>query len=153
MGTIGSSLRCHDLVGLDTSVFIYHLESSAQYGTIAGTIMTDLMNGVFQGITSVLTLMEIAVQPLQLERPGIADRYGILLANYPNLTITNIDVHTARRAAELRAKHRLHPADSLQIASCLQHGATAFVTNDKRLRRLVKIDILLLDDFTQDQLP
>jgi predicted nucleic acid-binding protein len=54
----------------------------------------------------------------------------------------------ARRAAQLRARYRLRPADALQVATALVHGATAFVTNDRSLTRLrPALDVVLLDEF------
>jgi predicted nucleic acid-binding protein len=97
----------------------------------------------------VLTLMEIAVKPLQLGRPEVADEYDVLLATYPHLTVADIDRPIARRAAELRASYRLRPADAVQVGTCLHHGATAFLTNDRGLRRVGELELLLLDDFVE----
>src|SRR3712207_8357848 len=55
---------------------------------------------------------------------------------YTTLFRSDHERSTARRAAELRALHRLRRADALQVATCLQGVATAFVTNDRTLRRL-----------------
>jgi predicted nucleic acid-binding protein len=143
---IASVLRSHRRVGLDTSPFIYHLAGTSRDAACAGTIFDEQANGAFAGVTSVLTLMELDVQPLQLSRTAVADEYEVLVANYPSLTIAEIDRATARRAAELRAAYRLRPADALQIAACLRYGATAFVTNDRDLRRVPDVQILLLDD-------
>ena len=53
----------------------------------------------------------------------------------------------ARRAAQLRARYRLRPADALQAATALVYGATAFVTNDRQLMRLASLlDVVVLDD-------
>jgi predicted nucleic acid-binding protein len=98
-------------------------------------------------VTSVLTLMEIAVTPLQLGRPDVAEEYEILLANYPNLVIAALDRPTVRRAAELRAEYRLRAADALQIAACLEQGATAFLSNDRELRRIADLQVWMLADF------
>lgn len=91
--------------------------------------------------------MELLVKPLQLGEGGIADEYETLVANFPNLVIVDLDRTTMRRAAGLRARYRLRAIDALQIASCQQHGATAFLTNDLVLRRVTEIDVLLLGDF------
>ncbi len=147
MASISSALRGHRWVGLDTSVFIYHLEGASRFADPAGVALTELAMGAFEGVTSVLTLMEIAVKPLQLDRGDVADEYEILLTTYPHLTVADLDQTTARRAAELRATHRLRPADALQVAACLQHGATALLTNDTGLRRVPDLDVLLLADF------
>ena len=91
--------------------------------------------------------MEIEVKPLQIERADVADEYDVLLATFPYLTIAAIDRAIARRAAELRASYRLRPADALQVAACLQHGATAFVTNGAGLCCVPDLQVLLVSDF------
>jgi predicted nucleic acid-binding protein len=148
---LAATLRSHERVGLDTPVFIYHIEGTARFAEPAGVALDDLAGGTFAGVTSVLTLMEIAVKPLQVGRPDIAEEYEVLLANYPNLAVAAIDRPIARRAAELRARHRLRPADALQVAACLEQGATAFLTNDRELRRLTELQVLILEDFVARQ--
>jgi predicted nucleic acid-binding protein len=101
---IAAVLRRHRRVGLDTSVFIYHIESAPRYAHLAGEVFNALASGAFLGVTSVLTLMELAVRPLQLGRGDIAGEYEFLLLNYPNLTILNQDRSIARRVAELRVR-------------------------------------------------
>ncbi len=149
MADLAAILSRHGRVGLDTSVFIYHIEERASLAEPAGVAMDELARGAFVGVTSVLTVMEIAVKPLQLGRPAVAEEYEVLIANYPNLVVAPIDRPTARRAAELRARHRFRPADSLQLATCLEQRATAFLTNDRDLRRVSEIEVLLLGDFVE----
>jgi len=91
--------------------------------------------------------MELAVKPLQEQRAEVAAHYESLLINFPNLAIATVNRQVAHRGAELRAMYRLRPADAMQIAACLEYGATAFVTNDRDLRRVTEIQILLLEDF------
>ncbi|MDP8922337.1 MAG: type II toxin-antitoxin system VapC family toxin [Chloroflexota bacterium] len=147
MAALAATLRSHRRVGIDTSVFIYHLEGSTHFAGPAGIALAELAAGAFEGVTPVLTLMEIAVKPLQLGRPDVADEYDVLLGMYPHLVVADVDRDAARRAAELRVAYRLRPVDALQVAVCLQHGATAFVTNDRELRRIVDLQVLLLKDF------
>lgn len=147
MAGIADAVRGHRRIGLDTPVFIYHLEGSSRFAAPAATVMHDLAEGTFEGVTSVLTLMEIVVRPLQLGRVDVADEYDILLAAYPHLRIADVDRVTARQAAELRATYRLRPADALQVAACLQRGVTAFITNDRQLRRVTEVQIVMLEDF------
>jgi predicted nucleic acid-binding protein len=148
---LSTALHGHRRVGLDTSVFIYHIEGATQFAEPAGTALDELARGAFEGVTSVLTLMEIAVKPLQLERPQVADEYEVLLATYPHLLVVDVDRAIARLAATLRARHRLRPADALQIAASLELEATAFLTNDKGLRRVSEIQVLLLEDFVEGE--
>jgi predicted nucleic acid-binding protein len=137
----------HERIGVDTPIFIYHIEGTAHLAGLAGVALDELAGGAFTGVTSVLTLMEIAVKPLHMGRPDVAEEYEVLLANYPNLVIAAIDRPTARRAAELRAEYRLRPADALQVAACLEQGATAFLSNDRELRRIADLQVWMLADF------
>jgi predicted nucleic acid-binding protein len=147
MAELTEILGRHAVVGIDTSIFIYHIEGSTRYAGLAGDALIALARGDYQGVTSVLTLMEITVQPLRFGRSIAADEYELLLSSLPNLRIVGVDRDVSRRAAELRAAYRLQPADALQVAACLLHQATAFLTNDKGLRRVTELEVVLLDDF------
>jgi predicted nucleic acid-binding protein len=92
-------------------------------------------------------LLEIAIKPLRLGRPEVADAYELLIGDITNLTINTVDGRSARIGAELRAKYGLRTPDSLQIGACIASGAEAFVTNDRRLRRVTEIDVVVLNDF------
>ena len=137
----------HERIGVDTPIFIYHIAGTTQLAGLAGVALDELAGGSFTGVTSVLTLMEIAVKPLQMRRPDVAEEYEVLLANYPNLVIAALDWPAGRRAAELRAEYRLRPAGALQVAACLDHGATAFLSNDRDLRRITHLQVWMLEDF------
>jgi predicted nucleic acid-binding protein len=144
---LAAALCQHERIGVDTPIFIYHIEGTTHLAGLAGVALDELAGGAFTGVTSVLTLMEIAVKPLQMGRPDVAEEYEVLLANYPNLVMAAIDRPTVRRAAELRAEYRLRPADALQVAACLEEGATAFLSNDRELRRIAELQVWMLADF------
>jgi predicted nucleic acid-binding protein len=135
------------VVGIDTVVFIYYLEAVPNYHQAVKGFFELLEQGVFQGVTSVITLMEIAVGPLQAGRRAIVRDYELRLFSYPHLTVRGINRRIARRAAELRARYRLRPADSLQVAAALTSGASIFLTNDRMLSRVTELRVLILDDF------
>lgn len=147
MGEVVGSLARHSRIGIDSPVFIYHIEGLRPWSEIAGQVLRMMAMGQVTGTTSVLALLEITVWPLKLGRLEIADNYEFLIRNIPHLEIVAIDAQIARIAASLRAKHGLATPDALQIGASLAFGATAFVTNDKRLRRVSEIEVVVLDDF------
>jgi hypothetical protein len=51
-------VRRHPVIGLDTSIFIYHLEDHPRYGPVTTDLLSAMEKGVFQGVTSYLTLIE-----------------------------------------------------------------------------------------------
>lgn len=134
--------------GIDTPVFIYHLEAHAKYAPLTQKIFSSMENGKWKGITSSITLMEINVHPWRMGREDAARKYEALLINFPNLDIVNIDRDVARFAAQLRARFSLRPPDALQVAVGLVSGAKGYLTNDRRLSSLHGlIDVIVLDDF------
>lgn len=138
------------VIGLDTPIFIYFLENNLKYGSLAQITLNGIEKGKWQGVTSTITLMEIAVRPWQLEREMVAREYEAALVHFPNLLVVDVDRNVVRAAAQLRAKHNVSPPDALQVAASLAYGAKAFLTNDKRLSKLQEmIDVIVLDDFVE----
>ncbi|RPI92463.1 MAG: type II toxin-antitoxin system VapC family toxin [Chloroflexi bacterium] len=136
-------------VGVDTPVFIYHLEAHEKYAALTQKIFSSMENGKWQGVTSTITLMEINVHPWRIGREDVARKYEALLMNFPNLNIIDIDRDVARIAAQLRARFDIRPPDALQVAASLTMGARGFLTNDRRLSGLRSLtDIIVLDDYS-----
>jgi len=146
-GVVTRRLARHSVVGLDTSIFIYHLEAHPRYLPLTRELLASIQAGDQRAVTSTVTIMELTVRPWQVGRPAVAREYEALLAHFPNLALADVTRDVARQAAQLRARFRLRPADALQVATAVVHGATAFVTNDRRLEQLAPdLDMVLLDD-------
>lgn len=147
MDRFRARLDHHKIIGLDTSIFIYHLKAHPRYQQMTHMLLTTVEAGRVQAVTSTITLMELSVHPWQLGRPAIAREYEALLAHFPHLVLADVTRDVARQAAQLRARYRLRPADALQVATALKHDATAFVTNDRAFARLTELlDIIILGD-------
>ena len=63
-----------------------------------------------------------------------------------NTIFAAIDQDCAIRAAQLRASYNIGLLDALQIAVALAAGCQAFLTNDRILRRVMDLRVLILDD-------
>ncbi len=143
-------LTAQPIIGLDTSIFIYHLEAHPIYLPLTQIVLSGVEAGKWTGITSTITLMEISVRPYQLGRQDIARKYEALLVNFPSLIVADIDREVARWAAKLRTRYNIRPADALQVAACLVHYGRVFVTNDRRLALLKPVvDVIFLDEFVE----
>jgi len=136
MGRLSQVLSGYPVVGLDTSIFIYHFESHPDYLSLTQELLEGIENSRWLGITSVIALMELAVRPFQLNQEEAARKTEALLVHFPNLSIVDIDRAIARMAAQLRAQYSLRAPDALQVAACASAGARVFVTNDQKLARL-----------------
>ena len=148
MESFRERLDRHAILGLDTVTFIYHLEAHPRYQALTEEVLNGVEAGRQTAITSTITVLELTVRPWQVGRPAVAREYEARLVHFPNLFLADVTRDVARRAAQLRARFNLRAADALRVATALIHGATAFVTNDRRLRRLeLALDMIVLDDF------
>jgi predicted nucleic acid-binding protein len=141
-------LTAHAVIGLDTAVFVYHVEARPRYLPATRAALDTVEAGQVEAVTSVITIMELTVHPWRVSAAAVARQYEALLVHFPHLRVEPVTRDIARRAAQLRAGRNLRPADALQVATALHHGATAFVTNDKGLTRLSGLlDVVLLEEF------
>ena len=141
-------LNSHQLIGLDTSIFIYHLEANPQYLSLTQQILKSVESGQCSGGVSTVTLMELTVHPWRINRADIARQYEVLLVNFPNLRLIDVTREIARQAAQLRATYNVRPADALQVASALMCQATLWISNDKKLKRLeTELEVVILEDY------
>ena len=88
----------HAVVGLDTGIFIYHLEAHPRYLPLTRELLAGVRAGRQAAVTSAVTVMELTVRPWQVGRPAVAREYEALLVNFPNLTLANVTRAVARRA-------------------------------------------------------
>jgi predicted nucleic acid-binding protein len=138
----------HTIIGLDTSIFIYHLEAHPRYRSLTQELLAGVQSGRQTAITSVVTVMELTVRPWQLGQAAVAREYETLLLHFPHLVLADVTRDVARRAAQLRARYNVRAADALQAATAMLNGATAFVSNDRKLARLTReLEIVLLENF------
>lgn len=146
---LGEHLSGHKRIGLDSNILIYHLEAHPVYLPLTRQILSGIERGQWEGVISTVSLMEVTVQPWRLQQPRLALEYEALLANFPNLTIVDVDRTVARQAARLRGELGCQPPDAILVASTIVAGATLFVTNDARLARQVApaLATLCIDDF------
>lgn len=134
------------VVGLDTMVFIYHFEENRTYSPLTFSIFESLEKGNFNGITSVLTLLEILVKPKRENNSLLTERYKLLFENFPNLQVKEINENIADIASSLRANYNINTHDAIQIATSLEAKADIFITNDATLKKISEIKVLLLSE-------
>lgn len=148
MANLEQRITSHRIIGLDTCIFIYHFEAHPTYLPLTRVTLAQIQTGQCLGIASTIALMELTVHPWRLNRPDIARQYEVLLINFPNLKVSDVTREVARRAAQLRARYNLRPADALQVATAMTEGATLWVSNDKDLKRIEpELEVIILDEF------
>ena len=138
------------VVGLDTMVFIYHFEENQIYSPLTFSIFENLEKANFNAVTSILTLLEILVKPKKENNSLLVERYKLLLENFPNLQVKELNENIADIASSLRAKYSINTPDAIQIATSLEANADIFITNDTTLEKISEIKILLLSEMLKE---
>ena len=127
MKALQDLLKNHPAIGLDTSIFIYHLEDHPRYSPLTEIIFNALEKGINKGVTSYLTLMEILTKPKTEGFLQVARDYEYYLTTFPNLTFYEMGLDVARKASDLRSADRIKTPDAIQLATAVLYGATAFL--------------------------
>jgi predicted nucleic acid-binding protein len=143
---LDDALQGVNRLGMDTAPLIYLVERHTRYAETVLEIVQRMAVGRLAGVTSVVTLGEVLVQPIRQGNDLLQRRFtnallrGIGFRTYP------VDVPAATLAAQLRADYNLHLPDACQIAVAIREGCEAFLTNDRRLTRVTDLRVLVLDD-------
>ena len=139
-------LKKHYRIALDTSVFIYFIESHPDYFPLCNRLFEAVEHSHNKASTSTLSLLEVLVQPYRMNKEELAIKFYALMSTYPHLTWLDMSLNIADLAARLRAKYRLRTPDSIQAASAISSGATGFICNDRAFKKIKEIDVLVLEE-------
>lgn len=145
------ALRSVRQLAFDTAPLIYFVERHPTYFDRMLFIMREIDQGSIGGLASVMALTEVLVQPLRVGDDALAQRYEAVLSNSRSFRLAPIDVATARRAADLRARYNLRTPDALHLAASIDSECDAFLTNDDAIKRVTEIRVLVLHDLELDQ--
>src|SRR4051812_38106468 len=104
MTKLDTALRGVTRLGLDTAPIIYFVEANPQYDALVSEIMLRIVNLKFEGITSVITLLEVLVIPLRANNLILQQEYRDLLQNSSHFQTLETTVDIAEIAADLRAR-------------------------------------------------
>ena len=135
----------HSRIALDSSMFIYVFEANPTHGPASRAMLWAAEAAGTRLITSAIAVGETAVRPAR-DDEAMADRYGEAIRSIPRLDIVPVSAATAVEAAILRGRHGIGLLDAIHLATARQAGATALITNDRRLPSLPQVEVILLDD-------
>jgi predicted nucleic acid-binding protein len=137
------------VVGLDTLVFIYHFEDNRSYAPLTQVVFESIEAGDVESVVSTVTVAEVLTGARKVGNATLVLQYRALFHSFPHLSVVPVDMQVAETAADLRARHNIAMPDALSIASAIVGGAHTFVTNERNLRRVTDLEIILLSDFTE----
>jgi len=144
-----ADLGKHAKAGLDSSILIYHLEDIEPYSELTEAAFTAIARGSLEAVWSTITAAELLTGPFAAGKPDQIVAFERFIFSFANAVVVPPSYSIAKEAARLRGKYRLRTPDALLIATTLDQGANAFITNDMKLRKLKSegIVVMVLDDY------
>ena len=131
---------------LDTAPLIYYIEANPNYIAQMTLIIDLIEQKPIEAFSSVITLTEVLNYPLKQGNTKLAQAYRDILQNNENFQLVNVNAKIAEAAADLRARYNLRSPDAIHIATAIESACDAFLTNDKGLKRVTEILIVVVDE-------
>lgn len=133
---------------LDTAPVIYYIEGHPHFGPLAKEAVDAFRSERVRAFSSVVTLTEVLSKPIEADDEKLAKKFAEFLKHGRNLTLVEISEEIAEAAGRLRGKYKdLRTIDAIQIAAAIDVKADTFLTNDKRLKKVKEIKVMVLKEY------
>ena len=146
--TLSEELSRISSIFIDTSSIIYYIEAHPQFGPLAKEVVRAFQSENLSAYSSVITLAEVLAKPTETGDERLARKFAQFLKHGKNLAVIEISERIAEAAGRLRGRYPfLNTIDAIQLATALDVGAEAFVTNDLKLQQFKESKVLILKDY------
>lgn len=139
-------LRGHQRLGIDSNVLIYLIENEGDLGDRAGALLDAVAAGQATAILSALVLAEVCAGPAKAGDGPLLERVADEILSLENTEVVSLSEELAIDAAVVRAARGLGLSDAIHLATARGEEATAFVTNDRRIKSSPQLEVLYLDE-------
>ena len=145
------ALRGARRIGVDTPVWIYHLEDVRPYSDLTLHLFSEAVAGTEELILSAISLAEILVGPWREGDSDRAERIEDALRAIPGVSPADLTSTAASMGARIRGQTDLPLPDALIIASALAHQVQLLITNDTEWSRVKRLPcrVLILDNYVR----
>ena len=132
-------------VALDTMVFIYHEEAHPEWGPLARDLFVRGEEHALELVASTLVVTEVLTGYRKKQNQDAERTFlGFLKLLRGALQFVPVTLEVADRAASLRAAYGISTPDAVHIATALVAGADCYLTNDRKLKRVKEISVVLM---------
>ena len=143
MGSL--NLPASGIVYVDTAPVIYSVEKHPDYSALLDPLWDASELGQIRIVSSELILLETLTGAFKRnDRQLVADYEKVLTA--AEIMLIPISSALLRQAARLRATINLKTPDAIHAATALANGCVQLITNDKDLKRVTMLDVVVLSE-------
>lgn len=146
------ALRGVQWIGVDTPIWIYHLEDVRPYSDLTLHLFSEAAGGGGELVLSTISLAEILAGPWRARDSERARRIEDALKAMPGVLTADVTLSVAGKGAQIRGETDLPLPDALIIASALERKAQMIITNDAGWGRVKNLPcrVLVLDNFVRE---
>ncbi|MDP3029690.1 MAG: PIN domain-containing protein [Deltaproteobacteria bacterium] len=146
--TLSDELDQINTIFIDTAPVIYYIEAHPQFGSLAKEVVDSFQSGRLSAFSSVITLTEVLPKPIEVGNEKLARKFAEFLKYGRNISLIEISTDVAERAGKLRGQYPgIRTIDAIQISVAIDVGADVFLTNDKKLKQIKELKVLVLKDY------
>lgn len=132
-------------LSVDTNFFILLIEGNQKESALAKKLFERIFKEEDLKLSSSsLSITECLVAPIRDKANNIVKAFELLFAQRDVLEFFDFNTETARIAAGVRAKYNISTPDAIHIACAINSRSGAFVSEDKKLRKVKEIKVLSL---------
>lgn len=142
--SVGTLVEQHKRIALDANVLIYLLEDVEPRASRAAALVDAADEGRVRASVSALAYAEVLVRPA-LENDGARFERTAAEIRDSGIEVVPVTAAIAEDAAWLRGQGSAQLFDAIHLATA-RTAATAFITNDRRLRSQPGLEVYHLDD-------
>lgn len=140
----------HLRVAIDANILIYLLQADDRRGALAQAVIDAIEQGRVSGVLATLGGLEVLTGPAKAGDQAGFERTAEVVWSLP-LRVVSLSTAIAEDAAWLRGSDGVLMADAIHLATARADDATAFITNDHRIRSRPGLEVFYLDDLAADE--
>ena len=148
--SIATLVATHNRIALDANIVIYLIENAEVHVARAAAVLDAIEEHGLRATMATLGQVEILTGSARTGDQVVFERVAEEIRSM-DLRFEPLTQAIAEDAAWVRGQGRLKLADSIHVASARATGATAFITNDRRIGAQAGLDVFYVDDLVLEQ--
>ena len=143
--SVATLIKQHPRIALDANVLIYVLDGHEDLGRRAAAVVDAIDAGDVVGSMATIAQVEILAGAARSGDAALFERQADEIRSL-GLRLISLTSEVAEEAGWLRGSGALEAADAIHVACAKAAGATALVTNDRRIRTRTGLEVAYLAD-------
>jgi predicted nucleic acid-binding protein len=144
--TVARVITRHRHIAIDSNIVIYLLENDGPVVDRATEIIDAVEAGALAATLATVGLVEVLAGPARTDDSARFEEVADEIRAIRNLRLAPLASEIAIDAAWARGADRMRLADAIHLSTARAVGATAFVTNDRRIRSRPGLEVIYLSD-------